>query len=39
VLPLGLAFGQPGSEVIARLGEPTLPREVNPAVDLLAGHA
>jgi hypothetical protein len=24
VLPLGLAFGQPASEVLARLGEPTL---------------
>jgi hypothetical protein len=24
VLPLGLAFGQPRSEVLARLGEPTL---------------
>ena len=24
VLPLGLTFGQPGSEVLARLGEPTL---------------
>jgi hypothetical protein len=24
VLPLGLAFGQPGPEVVARLGEPTL---------------
>jgi len=24
VLPLGLAFGEPGPEVVARLGEPTL---------------
>jgi hypothetical protein len=31
VLPLGLAFGQPGSEVLTRLGEPTLRA-------LLGGH-